>query len=264
MLNRYNVCVIEDEPLMREYLASNLSSINPDFYVSAAAANGSEAINLLNGHNFDLIITDIRMPGLSGLEIVEKIRNEEDDTPVILLTGYDDFSYAKTAIKLGISDYLLKPLNDNELCESLNKAKDSIERTRHSVTIPDELSPDVLAHLIADKFHGQSSEDSQIVNRAVAYISEHFCEGISQSDVADAIGVSAAYLSGLFREGTGESYSEFIKRLRMTKAAALLKSQPDMTVNVIAEQVGYFSDKHFISVFKKYFGNTPSEFRKAP
>lgn len=263
MSQKYNVCVIEDEPLMREYLACNLTRINPDFYVSATASNGIDAIDLLCGHDFDLIISDIRMPGLSGLEIVGKIRNEEDNTPVILLTGYDDFSYAKTAIKLGISDYLLKPLNDDELRESLNKVKEYIERTRHSITIPDELSPDVLAHIIAEKFHEQNSEDSQVVNRAVAYISEHFCEGISQSDVATAIGVSPAYLSGLFREGTGEPYSEFIKRLRMTKAAALLRSQPDMTINVIAEQVGYFSDKHFISVFKKYFSCTPSEFRKS-
>lgn len=263
MSDKYRVCVIEDEPLMREYLSNNLSDIHCDFEVTATAANGADALNLLNTQSFDLIISDIRMPGYSGLEVVEQLRSVDDDTPVILLTGYDDFSYAKTAIRLGVNDYLLKPLNDSELHNSLNNVKARIQQTRNSIVIPDDLSPDSLAKLIADKFRAQSSEDSQIVKKAVVFISEHFCENISQSDVSDALGVSAAYLSGLFREGTGESYSEFIKRLRMTKAAALLKSQPDITISTIAEQVGYFSDKHFISVFKNYFGTTPTEYRKS-
>lgn len=264
MDKKLSVCIIEDEPLMRDYLCNNLEKIHSDFHVTAFAANGNEAMDILSSNSFDLILSDIKMPGYSGLEVAESLRKNEDETPIILITGYDDFAYAKSAIRLDVSDYLLKPLNDNELRDALEKIKVQILKRRQSITLPENLTPENLAQLIAEKFAAESnnSEDFDIIKSAVDYITQHFCENMSQADVADAIGVSPSYLSGLFHEGTGESYSQFIKRLRMTKAAALLKSQPSMTINVIAESVGYFSDKHFMSVFKNYFGMTPNDYRK--
>lgn len=264
MDKKFSVCIIEDEPLMRDYLCRNLEKIHPDFCAVSYAANGNDAMEMLTSCGYDLILSDIKMPGYSGLKVAEYLRNNEDETPVILITGYDDFAYAKSAIRLDVADYLLKPLNDDELRDALEKIKMQIIKKRQSITLPNNLTPDNLAQLIAEKFTAGSdnSEDFDIIKSAVDYISQHFCENMSQADVAAAIGVSPSYLSSLFHEGTGESYSQFVKRLRMTKAAALLKSQPFMTINAIAESVGYFSDKHFMSVFKNFFGMTPNDYRK--
>lgn len=260
-MKQYRTLIAEDEPLMREYLRQNLHSIHSQFLAADCARDGLDALRMLNENHYDLLITDIKMPGMDGITLVEKMRESNKQIPVILLTGYDEFEYARAGLRLGVAEYLLKPLNDMELGECLERLKTRLESEK-TIVLPAEWTPETIQSFISDCFANGNTEQSLLAKRAATYISEHFTEQITQTDVAEALGVSSAYLSSIFHETTGESYSKFLTRLRMTQAAILLKADPSLTLQRVAELTGYVSDKHFINVFKRFFQMTPNEYRK--
>ena len=264
MPNPYRVLIVEDEPLMREYLIACLPRLHPAFLAADAAHDGMAALTLLESSSYDLMITDLRMPGMDGLQLIERVRSLGKTMPIIILTGYDEFEYARTALHFGVAEYLLKPLNDDALKETLDRLDQLIRQRRSSMQLPKDLSPQNIATFVATCFSDTDGEHTLLAERAANYIASHFTEPITQSDVAEALGITPAYLSSIFHEEKGESYTKFLTRLRMMQAALLLKSKPSMTIQSVAEQTGYASDKHFISVFKKYFGTTPHEYRQKP
>ena len=260
----YRTLIAEDEPLMRQYLHDQLQLIHPDFCVAGAARNGLEAREMLNREPFDLLITDIRMPGMSGLELVQWARSQENcgELAVILLSGYDEFEYARTGLRLGVAEYLLKPLNDHELRESLERIRIQLRKAQTTIRIPSEWTPENIKAFVSECVSVPGNDENNLVRRATDYIIQHYSETITQSDVADHLGITPAYLSNVFHENTGESYMRFLTRLRMSQAALLLHADDRLTIQQVAEMTGYLSDKHFISVFKKFFGMTPNEYRK--
>jgi len=262
MASPYRVLIVEDEPLMREYLVASLPRLHAAFAAADAAHDGLAALALFETNSYDLMITDLRMPGMDGLPLIERIRAMGKTLPVIILTGYDEFEYARTALHFGVAEYLLKPLNDDALRETLERLERVIQQHRNAMRLPDDLSPKNIAKFVATCFTESDRENKMLAERAASYITTHFTEPITQTDVAEALGVTPAYLSSVFHEEKGESYSKFLTRLRMMQAALLLKSNPFSTIQSVAEQTGYASDKHFIGVFKKYFGATPNEYRQ--
>ena len=119
----YTTLIVDDEQLMRQYLDLNLSSICSDFCVTGIACDGLEALELLQKQSFDLVITDIKMPEMDGLNLAKYIFEAELNTKVIIISGYNEFEYARMALKYGVSDYLLKPLSDASINETLVKMK---------------------------------------------------------------------------------------------------------------------------------------------
>ena len=263
MSKPYKALIVEDEPLMRSYLFENLSRLSPDFVAAASARDGLDALPHLAQQQFDLLITDIRMPGLDGIALVKRLRDAGNEIPVILLSGYDEFEYARAGLRLNVTEYLLKPLNDDELRKALKKIAEQLDQNAGMVKLPESWSPESIQRFISACFAEGGSEQSLLSERAAKYIADHFTEAITQTDVAEALGITPAYLSNIFHEEKGESYTKFLTRLRMTQAALLLKTNPELTVQSIAEMTGYVSDKHFISVFKKFFNETPNEYRRS-
>ena len=251
--------IVEDEPLMREYLLFNLSSIHDQWITAACAKDGVEAMALLNEQHFDLIITDIKMPRMTGVELATYVHNNIADTDIIFLTGYDEFDYARAAVRSGVSDYLLKPLQDAELHAILDKLakKRSAGETRQA-------TPQVKAHVSPDAaFPLEDVESSVLVQRARDYIQMNYSKPISLNEVASALEVNPAYLSSVFKSERGEPYSKYLLRLRMERATLLLSTHTAAKVSDIASEVGYLSVKHFDSVFKKYYGMTPNAYRSS-
>lgn len=124
----YQTLIVDDEPLMRQYLGHNLSNICSDFEVTGIACDGLEAVELLQKQNFDLVITDIKMPEMDGLNLAKHIFESISGTKVIIISGYNEFEYARLAIKYGVSDYLLKPLSDDCIYETLVKIKGELDQ----------------------------------------------------------------------------------------------------------------------------------------
>ena len=116
----YRALIVEDEDLMREYLATRLTDICPDWEAAATASDGVEAVEILAHDHFDAVLTDIRMPGMSGLELARIIRRTDPELPILILSGYDEFEYARASLRLNVFDYLLKPLNEDELSAALS------------------------------------------------------------------------------------------------------------------------------------------------
>ena len=116
----YNILVVDDEKLMRTYLANIIPSLTDAYQVSGIAEDGREAIDLLKKQHYDVVITDIKMPEVDGLNLARYIHENHPDTIVIIVSGYNNFSYARKAIQYQVTDYLLKPLVDKDLKELLD------------------------------------------------------------------------------------------------------------------------------------------------
>lgn len=250
----FTALVVEDEPLMREYLMLHLTSIHGMWKTAGCARDGLEALGQLKAKPFDLVITDIKMPHMDGLELANYIHTNYPDTDIIILTGYSEFDYARAAVRANAADYLLKPLQDVELHKALSK----LAQKRMA---PGAFAAGVQASPEANPHPSAQNDPGILVQRARAYVHAHFCEPLSLNEVANTLSVNPAYLSSIFKSERGESYSKFLLRLRMERAALLLQTYSAGKVNDIALEVGYSSTKHFYSVFKDYYGITPNEYR---
>ena len=131
----YKVLIAEDEELIREGIKNILPWEELGFHVIHCASNGAEALRLWEEESVDLIVTDISMPEKTGLDLLEEIREQDKRVRFIILTGYDEFSYAKTAIRLDVEDYILKPINEEEMQESIKKSRKKLEKMDYKTSI---------------------------------------------------------------------------------------------------------------------------------
>lgn len=133
----YHILVVDDEKLMRTYLAGSIPSFTDRFQVSGIAEDGMEAMELIKKQHFDLVITDIRMPEVDGLSLAKYICDNFPDIIVIIISGYDDFEYARSAIQYRVTDYLLKPLVDQNLIQLLETVAGRLDAQHPSAFLPD-------------------------------------------------------------------------------------------------------------------------------
>ena len=218
------------------------------FTVVGQAENGLEALRLCEEQEPDLIVSDIRMPLMDGLTMLAALRSEFPDMQVTVLTGYQDFSYAQQAIRLGVTRFLLKPSKMDEIKEALvtmTTRLDAQSQLRHQEEEPEE------------EQHGAGSF---IVNQAMAYIEEHYAEKLTLQAVADCCYVSQWHLSKLLNRHTGKSFYDILNTVRIQKAKELLLD-PRLKIGEIGERVGYADTAHFARTFKKQEGMSANEYR---
>ena len=182
---------------------------------------------------------------MDGLEMARILREQKKNIPILILSGYDEFDYARTAVRLNISDYLLKPIDEEELSAALSLMAIQAASNQREQGISISM---------------QASAKNGLVQKAQEYILTHYADPISLTSVAEELGVTAAYLSTVFHREMGSSYSQTLLRIRMENAAALL-SDTQLKVREIAQAVGFPSAKHFTYVFGQYFHCSPVEFR---
>lgn len=246
------VVVAEDEELVRRGIVHAVDWASVDCTVAAEAANGEEGLEAVRRHSPDLIVTDIRMPKLDGLEMVSRLRAEGNHAPVIFLSAYSDFTYAQQALRLGAADYLLKPFRDGELEQAaaaiLSRAKE--ERPGSILTGFPQLPT------------GQPL--SRYVTETLGYITQGYAEPeISVSTIARSLGLSEGHLSHVFKKETGCTISSCLTGYRMHVAMELLRDCRSKVYEV-AEKVGYRDITYFSSAFKKAVGCSPSEYQRHP
>ena len=243
----YRILLVDDESLTLEYLSKIIPTQDQDWQVAASCLDGIEALSWLENNKADLVITDIKMPEMTGLKLCEKIKAKYPAQKIIILSVYDDFKFAQQAIRFQVLDYLLKPISLPDLKEMLKKIKTSfiLEKEKGDSPVPDEQT---------------EASGNDIVRQAVNYINSNYSQPISLTIVAEKINVSPNYLSFLFHKEFGESYNKYLTRIRMEHTVKLMKENPHIRIYEIPEKVGYVSVKHFSYVFKQYFGIPPSEF----
>lgn len=240
------VVVVEDEELVRRGIVLAVDWAAVDCVVVGEAANGEEGLAAIRQHQPDLIITDIKMPKLDGIEMVCQLRAEGNTAFVIILTAYSDFTYAQSAVKLGAVDYLLKPFHDGELEDAVAR----LQRRFQTVT-PQSVGPDLPA-----------GTKSKYVMEALRYIAEHYNDpDISVSSIARSLEISEGHLSHVFKKETGRTLNSYLTHYRIHVAMDLLRNCRSKVYEV-AEQVGYRDITYFSSTFKKAVGLSPSEYQK--
>lgn len=247
------VLVVDDEVYVRKGIVLETDWAALDCMVVAEAENGVQGLEAAHKYQPDLIISDIRMPQMDGLEMLAELRQEGSQVRVIFLTAYGEFSYAQNAIKLLASDYLLKPFEDGELEATVTRVREQIEQERKAKETEKRGDPPLLVRKSGDK--------SKYIEEALAYISQHFGDDkISVGVIAESIGISEGHLSHLFKKETDYTVMAYITRCRIQAAMKLL-SNCRYKVYEVAEMVGYRDITYFSSTFKKLVGVSPSEYQ---
>jgi two-component system response regulator YesN len=245
-ISHFNILLAEDEPLLLRSLERHIGSIDLGFRVACKAQNGREALDMLKNNDIHLVITDIIMPLMSGLELLTELNKHYPNVAVVLLSGYADFNYAQQALREGALDYILKPITREKIENILMKAK--IELSQYYQLIEDE------------SLSGQTAE--QTMEYARTYIRKHFTEQIDLSAIAAKLGISPAYLTKLFNKYEKCSPIKYLTDLRIAEAKQLLYNT-QLTIKEVSERVGYQNQFYFSRVFRKIIKLSPSEYRAA-
>ncbi|MGN0322628.1 MAG: response regulator [Oliverpabstia sp.] len=245
--HKYNYMVVEDERLIRQNLIKKIENLNLPLHMAGEAANGADAITLIQKNCPDLVITDIRMPQCDGLELARFLYKNYPSVKIVILSGYNDFSYAQTAIKYAVKDYLLKPVTTEALSESLQKLL---------ITMSSESE-----HFDAYQVNNNALDQRSIFELLEKYLQENYRDDISFQELADRFGFTQEYLGRIFKKYAGETPSKYLTRLRINEAKRLLLKHPDMEIQKIGELVGYKDGFYFSRVFKNSTGIQPSEYR---
>ncbi|MBO5070664.1 MAG: response regulator [Roseburia sp.] len=395
----YSLIIVDDEDITKVAISNYIKNKQPEFQVKGVFSNGADALEYIRSHPVDLVITDIRMPHMDGLELSRHISENHPGIITIIISGYSEFEYARKAIRYGVSTYLLKPLDFSELAENLKLLKDKLDTLHMDATYFEEdislfftdliggiitqketlierfsslsldgcpsdykgcllivslekngtlnhwqygkeqlaiallnsirmtlteyqtfhlfrsgmryyfivlskkeipvLSFDVVNHVLSHLLHftcsiqiqssfsnieelgkfqtagrsqalsssnvscnntkPQTENDDIIIQRSMAYIKEHFADDLTREDVADAVFLSSAYFSRLFKQKAGLNFIDYLTTVRMQKAIELLAT--NMKVGDIAKKVGYQSRNRFFINFRQYSGYSPTEYR---
>ena len=245
------VLVVEDEELIRKGIVLAVDWAALDCVVVGEASNGEEALDAVERYDPSLIITDLKMPRMDGLEMLRRLRERGCGAYVIILTAYDSFEYAQSALRLGAVDFLLKPFHDGDLEQALSNLR---RRIQPPAPAQSAASPPLFQGL-------KKGDKSKYVLEAMDYIGAHYNDpGISVGSIAQHLGLSEGHLSHLFKKETDYTLLNYLTRYRIHKAMELLR---DCRARVyeVAEAVGYKDITYFSATFKKVVGMSPSEYQ---
>ena len=242
----FNVAVFEDNPLVLKSITSTINWNELGCVIAGTAENGNDAYTLMQEIRIDIVISDIKMPGIDGLSLAKKVSDMGLHTKIILITGFHEFDLARQAVHLGVFDMLAKPVSNESICASVNRATEIL--MEEFADLP-EVSP----------FRAPDNASS-LVRHAIAFLNLHYPTEITLEIVSAHLKVSPNHLSRILKRETGFGFVEILTKIRLAEALKLLE-RPDAKVYMVAEQVGYRDYAYFYQVFKKYYNTSPQKYR---
>ncbi|MBP5198889.1 MAG: response regulator [Lachnospiraceae bacterium] len=252
----YRVVIIDDEPIIVEGLSRSIKWDKYNCEIVGSAYNGLEGLELVEEKKPDIVFSDIRMPNMDGLSMIASIKSAHPNTEVTILTGFQDFEYARSAIKLGVTRFLVKPSKMDEL----NEAVESMVKNLDEIYKDGKKSVDEIPEGEDDDKAVDNEASSFLVNNALKYMEEHYTEKLKLQDVAEHVYVSQWHLSKLLNRYKEQSFSDILNNIRIEKAKELLKD-PALRIGDVAEMVGFLDMAHFSRVFKRQTGQSANEYR---
>ncbi|MDO4494209.1 MAG: response regulator [Clostridiaceae bacterium] len=240
-MKKLRVLLVDDEIIIRRGFRQLFDWEAHDCEVVGEAADGMEALSQIDSLNPDIVIMDINIPIMNGLKVIQLSRMKHPETAFIIVSGYDDFAYCREALRLQITDYILKPVDYEEFGACIDNLKIAL-------------------------FQQKSAEETEggeerIINKIVRFVQNHLAEEISLSVLAEEFHFSTQYVSQLFKNEIGVNFLTYLTNIRMEKAKKLLLST-DLPIAEVSEQSGYGDYRVFTKVFKKSEGVTPSQYRR--
>ena len=251
----YKVLIVEDEKIIRKGLIYTFDWSSHDCTVVGEANSGAEGLEQIYELVPDIVITDITMPRMDGLTMIEKTMDECIYTAIVL-SGFDEFPLAKKAIKMGVIEYLVKPVDHSQLADAVERAKVSLLQKRLYTQVRNQKMTPAVIDVIDDHKETITSKKTKVM---VEYIRDHHSQRISINDLADELEASPNHLRNLFKSQTTYTFNEFLNRYRVQQAIYKMKHEGGKIYN-IASEVGFSDYHYFINVFKKYTNYSPGQF----
>lgn len=242
-MKKLRVLLVDDEIMIREGFKRLFDWEAHDCEVVGEAADGMEALAKIDALRPDIAIMDINIPIMSGLKVIQLARIKHPNTAFVIVSGYDDFSYCREALRLQITDYILKPVNYEEFGACIASLKISLFQQRVSATAEPE------------------QQEQRTIHGITRYLQEHLAEDVSLSVLAEQFHLSAQYISQLFKSEIGVNFLAYLTSIRMEQAKQLLLTT-SLSITEVSARAGYADYRVFTKAFKKAEGITPSQYRR--
>ena len=242
-MKRLRVLLVDDEIMIREGFKRLFDWQAHDCEEAGEAGDGMEALAKIDALHPDVVIMDINIPIMNGLKVIQLSRIKHPDIAFVIVSGYDDFSSCREALRLQITDYILKPVNYEEFGGCIDNLKISLFERR-----------------VSDAAEPEKQEERTIAG-ITRYLQDHLAEEISLSVLADNFHLNPQYISQLFKSEIGVNFLAYLTNIRMEKAKKLLLAT-SISIAEVAEQSGYGDYRVFTKAFKKSEGVTPSQYRR--
>lgn len=240
-MKKLRVLLVDDEIIIREGFKKLFDWEAHDCEVIGEAADGMEALAQIDALQPDIVIMDINIPVMNGLKVIQMSKIKHPEMAFVIVSGYDDFSYCREALRLQITDYILKPVNYQEFGTCIDNLKISMFENRTTEETDEQEEHTILG--------------------IVRYMQEHLTEEISLNVLAEEFHLSASYISQLFKNEIGVNFLAYLTNIRMEQAKKLLLSMP-LSIAEVSERSGYGDYRVFTKAFKKSEGVTPSQYRR--
>ena len=238
----YKLLIVDDEYEIRVGLANYFPWDSVGFEVIGTCANGQQALDFLSQNIPQVILCDVEMPTMNGLELARILRQEHPEIKLVFLSAHQNFTYARKAMQYQALDYILKPTRFQEITEVFQRLREELDKEN-----PPETDSDIRLDEVVDII-------KEIVQKEYATVTLEL--------VSQRVFLNPYYISKLFKQRTGMNFVDYTTECRMKKAAELLCGH-DCKTYEISSVVGYTTPKNFTRAFKKYYGQTPSEYRAA-
>lgn len=258
----YNILIADDEGIERIILGKTLKKYYGDNCTIFEAENGRLAIEVATREDIQVIVMDISMPGIDGIEAARQIKLLKPSISIIFLTAHDEFSYAQKAVSVRAVDYLLKPCEDEELLSSVDEALRIHERDVQLYKLEkiSEVREEENVTVTCEEILSPNDKNSAVLKEILDYIHEHYQKDISMQDAARRVNYSEAYFCKLFKRSFNMNFTTYLTNFRIKQAQKLLKD-PLINIKDIGSAVGYSDSNYFAKVFKRATGFNPSEYR---
>lgn len=247
----YRVLIVDDDINICMGMRRLIDWEELGFTICDSAINGRDAFELCKKTPYDLIVTDIKMPVMDGLEMISCIRELGIGSEIIIISAYGEFSYAQKAMAYGVKYYLVKPIEEMVLEGYLSRIRELLDANEKSENGID-----------CDQIERQYRMSSNgVIPEIKNYILRHFSEPISVNMLADMYNFSPVYLGRVFKNHVGQSVNEFVRSIRIRAACDALKRDADISIHDLAESVGFNDLNYFYKQFKSETGLTPNQYR---
>jgi YesN/AraC family two-component response regulator len=247
------ILLVDDDAMIIKGLTSIIEKIGLHNITIYTARNGADALEILKYSGADLLLTDIDMPVMSGLELIEETIRRKHCNRFIILSGFDKFDFVRRALRFHVIDYLLKPIDKTELTRIVSSVYNEI----HNI-LTDELRIPQFSSL---NISIDENSIPNVLKDILRYMRSNFHRNISLEQLGEEFNLHPNYICSLFQSHTETTFLKYLDSLRLQESIAILLEDKELTIEKVAISSGFMSERQFYKVFKKYIGITPGALR---